>query len=84
MYVLLGRWAVIGQVCGQEGWLPGCLACAHLMPLPHRWCRSGESEKLVRLTFEIARAVQPCVVFIDEVDSLCRRAELVVERGLAV
>lgn len=26
----------------------------------------------MRFTFEIARAVQPCVVFIDEIDSLCR------------
>ena len=29
--------------------------------------RSGESEKLVRFLFEIARAHQPCVIFIDEV-----------------
>ena len=27
----------------------------------------------MRFLFEIARAVQPCVVFIDEIDSLCRR-----------
>lgn len=31
----------------------------------------GESEKSVRLVFERARASSPCVVFFDELDSLC-------------
>ena len=39
--------------------------------LPLRHSRRGESEKLVRLLFELARALQPCVVFVDEVDALC-------------
>jgi ribosome biogenesis ATPase len=33
----------------------------------------GESERSVRLLFERARASSPCVVFFDELDSLCPR-----------
>lgn len=30
----------------------------------------GEGEKLVKAVFSLARKLSPCVVFIDEVDSL--------------
>lgn len=33
----------------------------------------GESERAVRQVFERARASAPCVIFFDELDSLCYR-----------
>lgn len=42
--------------------------------LVSKW--QGESERLVRSMFELAREKKPAIVFIDEIDSLCTaRAE---------
>jgi ribosome biogenesis ATPase len=35
----------------------------------------GESERAVRLVYERAKASSPCIIFFDELDSLCPKRE---------
>ena len=37
--------------------------------------RSGGSEKNIRDLFESAESESPCVIFLDEIDSICSRNE---------
>jgi len=46
------------------------LDCAH--------AHSGEGEKLVRAMFLLARAKQPSIIFIDEIDALLGRRYVLV------
>ena len=55
-----GDWEVVARPPPQWDWI-------HAVPF-HRW--RGDSEKLVRMLFDLARYHQPSTIFLDELDAI--------------
>lgn len=47
-----------------------CFINLHISTLTEKWY--GESNKMVHAVFSLARKLQPCIIFIDEIDAVLR------------